>query len=71
MTIKQPITESLRVAINGSELSFLALEKETGVIRQSLMPFARGESGISLEAADKLAVYFGLELQPSRKRKGK
>jgi plasmid maintenance system antidote protein VapI len=71
MTDKQPITDSLRNAINSSELSFLALEKATGVIRQSLMTFARGESGISIEAADKLAVYFGLELQPARKRKGK
>jgi len=71
MTIKQPITEALRAAINSSEMSFLALEKATGVIRQSLMPFARGESGLSLEAADKLAVYFCLDLQPARKRKGK
>lgn len=71
MTDKQPITDSLRAAINSSELSFLALEKATGVIRQSLMPFARGETGISLEAADKLAVYFGFELQPTRQRKRK
>ena len=80
MADKQPIAETLRAAINSSDLSFLALEKATGVIRQSLMLFARGESGISLEAADKLAVYFGFELQPTthksaskttQKRKGK
>ena len=80
MTNKQPISEILRVAINASELSFLALERETGVLRQSLMPFARGEAGINIDAADKLAVYFGLELQPptrkpatkaTPKRKGK
>ena len=64
MTSKQPITETLRAAINASELSFLALARETGVLRQSLMPFARGEAGISANAADKLAVYFGLELRP-------
>ncbi len=64
MASKQPITESLRAAINASDLSFLALERETGVIRQSLMPFARGEAGINIEAADKLARFFGLELRP-------
>ena len=64
MNTKQPITETLRDAINASGLPFLALERETGVIRQTLMPFARGESGINSVAADKLAVYFGLELRP-------
>ena len=64
MTNQRTIAETLRTAINASELSFLALERETGVIRQSLMPFARGEAGINIDAADKLAVYFGLELRP-------
>lgn len=72
MDNKKPITETLRAAINASELSFLALAKETGVLRQSLMPFARGEAGINADAADKLAVYFGLELRPVKpKREGK
>ena len=68
MTNKQPITEALRAAINASELSFLALERETGVLRQSLMPFARGTAGLNIDAADKLAVYFGLELQPATRK---
>ena len=68
MTNQRTIAETLRTAINASELSFLALERETGVIRQSLMPFARGESGISLDAADKLAKYFVLELQPATRK---
>ena len=71
MTNKQPITEALRVAINASELSFLALERETGVLRQSLMPFARGTAGINVDAADKLAVYFGLELLPATRNAAK
>ena len=80
MTNKRTIADILRDAINASELSFLALERETGVIRQSLMPFARGEASISLDAADKLAAYFKLELRPvsrkaatkaTPKRKGK
>ena len=68
MTNKRTIAEILRDAINASELSFLALERETGVIRQSLMPFARGESSISLDAADKLATYFELELRPATRK---
>jgi plasmid maintenance system antidote protein VapI len=64
MKNEQPITDALRNAINDSEMSFLALEKATGVIRQTLMPFARGEAGINIAAADKLAVYFGLALGP-------
>ena len=64
MTSQQPISDVLRDAINASGLPFLALEKATGVLRQTLTLFARGESGINSVAADKLAVYFGLELRP-------
>jgi len=71
MTNKRTIAETLRTALNESGLSFLALERESGVIRQSLMPFARGEASISLDAADKLAVYFGLELQPATRKAAK
>ena len=71
MQSKLPISDVLRKAIVDSGKTFLALERETGVIRQSLMPFARGESGINIEAADKLAQYFGLELRPAAKPKKK
>ena len=56
------MTDALRQAIADSDLSFKAMERETGVIRQSLMPFARGEQSLRLDIADKLAVYFGLEI---------
>ncbi len=62
------LTEALRDAINESDLSFKALERETGVIRQSLMPFARGEQTILLESADKLAEYFGVEVVKRKSR---
>ncbi|NOY28980.1 MAG: helix-turn-helix transcriptional regulator [Planctomycetes bacterium] len=62
------ITDTLRRAINDSELSFKALERETGVVRQSLMKFARGERSLRLDMADKLAKFFGLEITD---RKGK
>lgn len=57
-----PISDALRQAVNDSPLSFQALERETGVLRQVLMKFARGESGLRLDSADKLAEYFGMEL---------
>ena len=68
----QPIAEALRRAIAESEMSFAALERETGVLRQSLMKFARGEQCLRGDAYDKLAVFFKLELQPIKpKKKGR
>lgn len=45
-----------------------ALERETGVLRQSMMKFARGEQVLRGDAYDKLAVYFDLELKPKGKK---
>jgi transcriptional regulator with XRE-family HTH domain len=56
------MTDRLRKAVNDCPLPFQALERETGVLRQTLMKFARGETSIRLDMADKLAAYFGLEL---------
>jgi hypothetical protein len=72
-TNQQPITDALRKAVakaiaDGSE-TFLGLELQTGVLRQSLMKFARGEGVLRGDAYDKLAAFFGLELK--RKRKGR
>jgi len=68
---KLPITDLLRKTINDSTIPFLRLEKETGVLRQTLMKFARGETSIHLDSADKLADFFGLELRPATKSKSK
>ena len=64
MPNKQPITDLLRQAINDGGIPFLTLEQKTGVLRQSLMKFARGERTIHLDSADALAKFFGLELRP-------
>ena len=56
------MTEAIREAIAESELSFKALERETGVLRQSLMKFAAGEQSLRLDAADKLADHFGITI---------
>lgn len=56
------MTEALRQTILESEVNFRELERETGVKRQSLMKFARGEQSLRLDMADRLAKYFGLEV---------
>ena len=56
------MTELLREALNQTK-SFKAIERETGVLRQSLMKFARGEQSLRLDKADILAEYFGIDVR--------
>ena len=56
------MTDLLRTAIAGAE-SFRAIETATGVKRQSLMKFARGEQSLRLDLADRLAQHFGIEVR--------
>ncbi len=67
MNESRPISDALCRAIAEGGMSFKALERETGVLRQSLMKFARGEQCLRGDAYDKLAAYFGLELRTKRK----
>ena len=71
MMEKTPITDLLRQTISESGIPFLTLEQQTGVLRQSLMKFARGEITIHLDAADRLAEYFGLQLTPVKRKTAK
>lgn len=72
MSDEQPITEALKAAIGASGMSIKALQRETGVSRQSMMHFMRGSRTLRLDIADKLANYFGLELSsPPAKQKRK
>ncbi len=59
---KSPISAFLRDTISESEIPLLTIEQETGVKRQSIMRFLRGERSLRLDIADKLASYFQLEL---------
>ena len=73
MPKNRTMTDALRDALNSaieSGETFRSIERETGIVRQSLMPFARGEQSLLLNKADVLAAYFGLELKPVTKRKG-
>ena len=61
-TKSKPLTSAIKQAVADSELSFKALERATGVKRQSLMKFMAGEQSLRLDMADKLATYFNLRL---------
>ena len=59
--ISGSMTDLLRMALNAVP-SLNAVEKATGVKRQSIALFMRGEQpSLRSEAADKLAAYFGIE----------
>jgi plasmid maintenance system antidote protein VapI len=64
----KPLTSAIKQAIAESGLSFKALERATGVKRQSLMKFMAGEQSLRLDMADKLATYFDLQLEMTRQR---
>jgi len=68
MNTKAPttMTDALRQAIADSGLPMLTLATETGIQRASLIRFARGDQSLRLDIADRLAAYFGLELQPAK-----
>lgn len=68
-TLSDVLRKALNDAIEGGS-SFREIERETGIVRQSLMPFARGEQSLLLSKADKLATYFEFELKPATKQKG-
>lgn len=63
------MTELLRQALAESE-ALLPIERATGVKRQSMTKFLRGEQSLRLDLADKLAAYFGIESRRVRRRKG-
>jgi ribosome-binding protein aMBF1 (putative translation factor) len=62
-------SDLIRRSIAESGLSFIELERRTGVKRQSLMKFARGEQSLRLDIAEKLFDCLGLELVKKRKAK--
>jgi plasmid maintenance system antidote protein VapI len=68
-----PISDLLRrtiaQAVESGQTTYLALERETGVARASIMRFVRGSQSLHLGVADRLAAYFGLELRRKRKDK--
>jgi len=50
--------------------SLRAVERETGVIRQTMALFMAGKQSLRLDKADALAAHFGIECRRTR-RKGR
>lgn len=59
---KPPISDLLRRTIAKSDVPLLALQRETGVTRDSIRRFVNGQQSLRLDMADALADYFDLEL---------
>ena len=70
MTMSETLRKKVMTDFENGE-SFRAIERDTGVLRQSLMKFVRGETSLRLDVADKLAAYYGLELKPVDETKQK
>jgi len=70
---KNPMTisETLRDAMEQSDLSLYRIAKDAGLEYGCVHRFYYGTRGLTLDSADKLADYFGLELQPTAKTKGR
>lgn len=62
------MTELLRQSLDGCE-SLSAVERATGVKRQSMMKFLRGEQSLRLDLADRLAFHFGIECKQTRRER--
>ena len=72
--IDVPISDQIRERIKASEKSFREVAKETGIPHPTISRFMRGERGLSMEAIDKLCVYFRISLtdepaKPARKKR--
>jgi plasmid maintenance system antidote protein VapI len=61
------ITEQLKKAIRDHDGSVYSVSKGAGVPTPTLSRFMAGTRGIHGETVDKLAAFFGLELQPKAK----
>lgn len=62
------ISETLRKTIMSSDIPLLVLERKTGVQRASIRRFIAKKQSLRLDAADRLAAYFGLELVEAQKK---
>ena len=64
------ISEMLRKRIESSGIPLLELERKTGVQRASIRRFVARKQSLRLDAAERLAAYFDLELVEAQKKSG-
>jgi transcriptional regulator with XRE-family HTH domain len=69
-TTDLPLVAQLRQAIRESGLSLNEIGRRTGVSQGQLSRFLRGDRTLTLPAAARVCVYFGLELCRPRKPAG-
>lgn len=62
------LSDQLRNAVTSGELSHYRIAKDTGISQPIITRFANGVRGISLETANKLAIYFEMRLTPPKRR---
>lgn len=63
------LTKELRLAMLRSKLNHVQLAKKTGVQRQSIIRFLRGDQSLRLDNADSIAKAFGLVLVAKKRKK--
>jgi len=61
-TGKIPLSEQLREAIDGSELSRYRIAKDAGVAQSTISQFMNGKRAISLKAIDRIGELLDLEI---------
>ena len=66
------ISDQLRAAIEGRDVTLYRVAKDTGVNWSALQRFVDGtRPNIRIDTVDKLCESLGLELQPKKKDRGK
>jgi hypothetical protein len=65
------VTDTLRKAITSADVNRRRISLDTGIQESALSRFVHGERGLDGASIDTLAAYFGLELKPKGKRKGR
>lgn len=64
---RKTIEDVLRETLADDPASFYAIAKATGITHPTLMRFAKGEGGLRLSVAAKLAEHYRLELRERQK----
>jgi transcriptional regulator with XRE-family HTH domain len=71
MVVMPKILDQLKAAITASEKSRYRIAQETGIAESVLSRLMSGERGLSIETAETLAKYLGLEIVLRQDRRGK
>jgi transcriptional regulator with XRE-family HTH domain len=63
---KVPLSEQVRLAIDGADVSRYAIGNATGIDHATISRFMNRKGGLSTEALDAIADYLDLELTPRK-----